>query len=69
MSPLPVRPTMTDVLVVMARLEEKVDGLTRKVVMVESTVEELKERRWPLKSLAALCGVAAVCAPFVAVWR
>ena len=66
---LPVRPTMTDVLLGMARLETKVDGLREDVTEVKSDVETLKERRWPLKSLAALCGIAACCAPFLAQWR
>lgn len=69
-------PTVTDVFVTVVRLEGKVDvigtsvsGMERIVADHETRLRRLEDARWPLRSIAALAGIAAVLAPIMVAWR
>lgn len=70
---LPVRATAADVLLVVVRLEGKVDGIAGVVDGLkddhEKRIRALEAARWPLRSIAALAGIAAVLAPIMVAWR
>jgi hypothetical protein len=77
---LPLRPTTTDVLLALGKVDAKVDavkgkvdGLDKKVDRAtgdhEARLRALEAARWPLRSLAAVAGIAALVVPFLVTWH
>lgn len=66
---LPVRPTLTDVMVGLARVEEQQSAMSKQLVTVAADVEKLKERRWPMRTIASLVGVGVLLAPMFVPWH
>jgi hypothetical protein len=67
--PMPSNPSNTDLLVMMVRVETKLDVALTNIADHETRIRAHSARRWPLPSIAALCAIVGVGTSFVALYR
>ena len=59
-TPMGSNASNTDLLIILIRVETKVDGLVQQALDHETRLRTLEKARWPLPSVGALSGVAGV---------
>lgn len=66
---IPQNPTNYDIIIMLVRIDTKLDNLSPKVDNLEVRVSLLERRRWPLPSLGVLSGLIGAGAGFLALMR
>lgn len=66
---IPHNPTNYDIVIMLVRIDAKLDNLSPKVDNLEVRVSLLERRRWPLPSLGVASGLIGACAGFLVLLR